>query len=733
MGILFKQESQEFHLYNETISYVMGILPNGHIGQLYYGKRVSTDLSYRYLLEDEYRALTSFVYDDGTSFSLQHTRQEYACYGTTDYGLPAFEIEQIDGSCLSHFEYQTYRILKGKPHLEGLPALYLNQEDEAETLEIELWDKGSQTRLVLSYTVFRGYSVITRQARFEQEGDLPIILNRALSMNLDLPDRDYDWLHLDGSWGRERYVVENPLQNGCQSIYSLKGSSSAEHNPFLALKRPTADEHQGEVLGFSLIYSGNFLAQIDVNAFDKLRVSLGIHPERFSWKLSKGEQFQTPEVVMVYSDAGLNAMSQTFHKVFQKHLVRGYWRDRERPILLNNWEAMSFDFDEEKILDLARQAANVGVEFFVLDDGWFGQRNHEHAGLGDWVTNLEKLPHGLTGIIEQIHQLGMGFGLWIEPEMVNKDSDLFREHSDWILHHPNHSQSHGRFQYTLDLSREEVYQNIYQQLYRLLSDHKIDYVKWDMNRYMTEVFSLMRSADQQNETFHRYILNIYRLYDQLTKAFPKVLFESCSSGGGRFDPGMLYYAPQAWTSDNTDAIERLKIQYGTSMVYPLNSMGCHISASPNQQMGRLTPMETRANVAFFGSFGYELDLSELSKEEYEAIREQIAFYKHYRSVFQFGTFTRLKSPYESDLSAWQVVSEDNETIIVGQYRRLARANIGYQRLRLKGLQADAYYECDHQIYSGSQLMEAGFLIRNKDHVGEAKDFTSRLYILKCLS
>ena len=733
MGILFKQESQEFHLYNDTISYVMGILPNGHIGQLYYGKRVSTEVSYRYLLEDEYRALTSFVYDDGTSFSLQHTRQEYACYGTTDYGLPAFEIEQTDGSCLSHFEYQGHRILKGKTYLEGLPALYLNQEDEAETLEIVLWDKRSQTRLLLSYTIFRDYSVITRQARFEQEGDSPIILNRALSMNLDLPDREYDWLHLDGSWGRERYVVESPLQNGCQSIYSLKGSSSAEYNPFLALKRPTADEHQGEVLGFSLVYSGNFLAQVDVNAFDKVRVSLGIHPERFSWKLGKGDKFQTPEVVMVYSDSGLNGMSQTFHKVFQKHLVRGYWRDRERPILLNNWEAMSFDFDEEKILALAKQAANVGVEFFVLDDGWFGQRNHEHAGLGDWVTNLEKLPHGLTGIIQQIHQLGMGFGLWIEPEMVNKDSNLFREHPDWILHHPNHSQSHGRYQYTLDLSREEVYQNIYQQLYRLLSNHKIDYIKWDMNRYMTEVFSLIRSADQQNETFHRYILNIYRLYEQLTKAFPKVLFESCSSGGGRFDPGMLYYAPQTWTSDNTDAIERLKIQYGTSMVYPLNSMGCHISASPNQQMGRLTPMETRANVAFFGSFGYELDLSELNTEEHKAIKEQIAFYKRYRSVFQFGTFTRLLTPYEKDLSAWQVVSEDEETIIVGQYRRLAKANIGYQRLRLKGLQADAYYECDNQIYSGTQLMEAGFLIRNKDHVGEAKDFTSRLYILKYIS
>ncbi|BDD38003.1 alpha-galactosidase [Streptococcus ruminantium] len=730
MGIIFHQETREFHLYNDFISYVLTVLPNGHIGNLYYGKRVTETASYQYVREDEYRALTSFLVDDGSSFSLQYANPEFACYGTTDYFSPAFELVQKDGSALSHFVYQGHNIYSGRSVLQGLPYLYLDEDSQAESLDIYLVDKKSQTRLVLSYTIFRDYPAVTRSARFEQLGEESIRLNRALSLTLCLPDMDYDWIHLDGAWGRERHVQVSPLHQGCQSIYSLKGASSAEHNPFMALKRPTADEHQGEVLGFALVYSGNFLAQVDVSSFRKVRVSMGIHPERFSWKLEQGEVFQTPEVVMVYSDQGLNGMSQTYHGLFQKHLVRGYWRDQERPVLLNNWEAMNFDFDEEKIISLAKAASDLGVELFVMDDGWFGKRNHDRAGLGDWIVNREKLPSGLTGIIEQIHAMGMQFGLWIEPEMVNKDSNLYQEHPDWILHHPCHSPSHGRHQYTLDLSREEVYQNIYSQLHRLLSEHEIDYIKWDMNRYMTEVYSCTREADRQGEIFHRYILNLYRLYDNLLEAFPKVLFESCSSGGARFDPGMLYYAPQTWTSDDTDAMERLKIQYGTSMVYPLNSMGCHVSACPNQQLGRSTPLATRANVAFFGSFGYELDLFECNQEELEAIREQITFYKTYREVFQQGLFTRLKSPFEGEVTAWQVQSSDEKQVIVGYYRRLTTANLAYDRLRLCDLDAEARYQVDGVTYTGSQLMYTGLSIQHGDHVGENKDFTSWIKVLE---
>lgn len=730
MGIRFNQETKEFHLYNEDFSYIFGVLPNGHLGQLYAGKRVSVDASYGYLLEKVYRPLTSFVYDDETDFTLQHTRQEYACYGTTDFALPAFDIEQADGSRLSHFVYDSHEIISGKPTITGLPHLYLTDDCQAETLEVTLRDKVSETVLVLSYTIFADAPVLSRHARFEQEGEKSIKLHRALSMSFDLPDMDYEWLHLDGAWGRERHLQISPLHQGSQSIYSLKGSSSAEHNPFMALKRPQADEHTGEVWGFSLVYSGNFLGQVDVSSFKETRVSMGIHPHRFTWTLRQGETFQTPEVVMVYSDKGLNGMSQTYHELYRKRLMRGYWKDRARPILLNNWEAMTFNFDEERILTLAEKAAGVGVELFVMDDGWFGKRNHDQAGLGDWTVNYEKLPNGLMGVIKRVHEMGMGFGLWIEPEMVNKDSDLYRAHPDWIFHHPEHTSSHGRHQYTLDLSREEVYQNIHDQLHKLLSEHDLDYIKWDMNRYMTEVYNQTSGLEGQGEIFHRYILNLYRLYDSLTTAFPKVLFESCSSGGGRFDPGMLYYAPQTWTSDNSDAIERLKIQYGTSLVYPLISMGCHVSESPNQQVGRATPVETRGNVAFFGSFGYELDLSTCSLEEQAAIADQIAFYKEHRETFQFGTFTRLHSPFEEERTAWQVISPDGSQVIVGYYLRLYTANIGPERLRLKDLESEALYDLDGVTYRGSQLTQAGLVMDNAYYSDKPKDFTSRLFVLK---
>lgn len=730
MPIYYQEAHQEFHLYNEEISYIMQVLPNGHIGNLYYGKRVDERASYAYLGEREHRPLTSYLADDGSFFSLQQARQEYACYGTTDMGLPAFEVHQEDGCSLSNFVYEQHRVKKGKPRLEGLPHLYLQKEEEGDTLEIQLYDAVSQTRLILSYTIFQREPVVTRHARFEQVGEQAVVLQRALSMSLDLPDSDYEWLHLDGAWGRERHVQTSPLHQGCQSIYSLKGASSAEHNPFLALKRPSADETQGEVLGCALVYSGNFLAQVDVTTFGKTRVSMGIHPERFRWLLKQGETFQTPEVVLVYSQSGLNGMSQTYHRLCQQHVVRGWWREKERPVLLNNWEAMGFNLNEENVLALAKGAADLGVELFVMDDGWFGRRNHDRAGLGDWQVNAEKFPHGLDWLIEQVHGYGMQFGLWIEPEMVNKDSNCYRAHPDWIFHHPSYSTSHGRHQYTLNLAREEVYEALYQQLHQLLTRYKIDYVKWDMNRYMTEVFSMAHPADQQGELFHRYILNLYRLYESLIQAFPHVLFESCSSGGGRFDMGMLYYAPQAWTSDNTDAIERLKIQYGTSMVYPLSSMGCHVSASPNQQVGRQTSLATRGQVAFFGSLGYELDVTACSAEELEEIKEQIAFYKEHRSTFQYGRFTRLRSPFSGERIAWQVAARDGSEIIVGYYRRLVAANLGYDRLHLQDLDEDSLYEIEGKTYYGSQLLYAGLSLPHQDHVGEDRDFTSHLYVVK---
>ncbi|MCR8967770.1 alpha-galactosidase [Streptococcus zalophi] len=730
MAIIFNEKTKEFHLFNDYLSYVICILPNGHIGNLYYGKRVSEKSSYTYLLEKRQRPLTAYVYEDDETFSLQHTRQDYACYGTGDFSQPAFEIISKDGSRLSDFIFDSYRIFDGKLSLKGLPHVYVEKENEAQTLEILLKDTVSKTQLCLSYTIFSDRPVLTRNARFTQLGQEKIRLSRALSMTLDLPDSNYDWIHLDGAWGRERHISINPLHKGIQSIYSLKGSSSSEHNPFIALKRPQTDEHHGEVIGFSLVYSGNFLAQIDVTPFEQTRISMGIHPDGFEWQLNMGEIFQTPEIVMVYSDNGLNGMSQVFHELYSKRLVRGVWRDKKRPILLNNWEAMSFDFNEDKIMALAEKAKSVGVELFVMDDGWFGARNHDYAGLGDWFVNKEKLPSGINGIAKKIHDFGMLFGLWIEPEMVNKDSNLFREHPDWILHHPKRSQSHSRHQFTLDLSREDVYQNIYQQIHRLLSENAIDYIKWDMNRYMTEAFSVYYSKNYQGEIFHRYILNVYRLYEALITDFPHILFESCSSGGGRFDPGMLYYAPQTWTSDNTDAIERLKIQYGTSLVYPLKSMGCHVSDVPNQQVRRLTSLDTRANVAYFGSFGYELDLMKATPDELEKIKKQIKFYQDYQHVFQEGHFTRLLSPFHHDLVAWQVVSKDLKTVIVGIYHLLVEANGVSKRIQLKGLDKESNYLLNEKTYSGSELMSIGIVIKEEELKETYQDFSSHLLILE---
>ena len=559
-----------------------------------------------------------------------------------------------------------------------------------------------------------------------------------MSLSLDLPDRDYVWMQLSGAWSRERYVKERALEQGITAIDSMRGNSSHEHNPFMVLKRRHTDEGMGEAIGFSLIYSGNFRIQAEVDTHDVTRVTAGINPEGFDWKLEVGEAFQTPEAVIVYSDNGLNEMSQTFHKLYAKRLARGYWRDRTRPILNNNWEATYFDFTEDRLVEIAGKAKECGVELFVLDDGWFGARRNDRAGLGDWVANPDLLPNGISGLAERIEQLGIKFGLWIEPEMVNKDSDLYRKHPDWILQTPGRNTSHGRYQYVLDFSRKEIVDHIYEMIAKLLSEAKISYIKWDMNRSITECYSVAYPADRQGEIFHRYILGVYDLYERLTAEFPEVLFESCASGGGRFDPGMLYYAPQGWASDDSDAVERLKIQYGTSMCYPISSIGSHVSVVPNHQVFRNTPLHTRANVAYFGTFGYELDLNKLSNEEIEEVKMQIQFMKEYRQLLQFGTFYRLKSPFEGNETIWMVVSEDQSTVLVGYYRVLNGVNLPYSRVKLQGLDPEKLYEnvlANTENY-GDELMNLGLIttdVTAGEVPGDAEpctDFESRIYILK---
>lgn len=741
MSIVFHEKNRTFHLFNDKISYIMAVLPNGQMGQLYFGKRIHQREDYSYLLEMMARPMGSYVFESDRTLSLEHVKQEYGVYGSTDYRCPAVEILQENGSRISDFCYKSHTVSGGKPKLKGLPATYTESDSEAETLTLVLEDKVTGIELELLYTLFAGSGIIARSARFLNCGKKPVHLLKAMSLCMDLPDHDYDWIQFSGAWARERYPKKRRLETGIQSVGSMRGHSSHEHNPFVILKRPTADEFQGEVIGFSLIYSGNFLAQAEVDTHDTTRVLLGINPEWFDWKLEPGEEFQTPEAVMVYTDRGMNDMSQTFHRLFQKRLARGYWRDRERPILINNWEATYFDFTEEWIVEIAKKAKEQGIELFVLDDGWFGKRTSERAGLGDWKANPERLPEGITGLAQRIEALGMKFGLWFEPEMVNKDSDLYREHPDWILSVPERRQSQGRYQYVLDFSRKEVVDYIYDRMAEILGSGKVSYVKWDMNRSITECWSAALPADRQGEVFHRYILGVYDLYDRLNTAFPEVLFESCASGGGRFDPGLLYYAPQGWASDDTDAAERLKIQYGTSYCYPISSIGAHVSASPNHQIMRSTPLYTRANVACFGTFGYELDLNRLTAEEQEEVKRQTAFMKKYRSVLQFGSFYRLESPFEGNVTAWMSVSGDRKTAVVGWYRTLNGINMGYTRVKLRGLEPDSVYRVSEDgvlrgEYYGDELMNVGLVTSDADS-GEllpgmrpSCDFDSRIFVLE---
>ncbi|RUR38804.1 alpha-galactosidase [Clostridium perfringens] len=733
MPIIFHKELKEFHLYNKEISYIIHILPNGHVGNLYFGKKIDPYKTYNHLFEGIYRPLAAYVYEGDNKFSLQNTRQEYPTFGLSDFRKGAFLIKQENGSEISDFKYESHKIIEGKLKLKGLPQTYVENKEDATTLEITLLDEVIKSKLKLYFTIFEDRAVITRSASFLNLSDKTINIEKAMSFNLDLPDSNYNMIQLNGAWGRERHVHDRSIKEGTQGFYSLKGASSAEFNPFLALRRRNTDEFSGEVIGFSLVYSGNFMAEVDVDTYNQTRIMMGIHPDRFSWPLNLNEEFYTPEVVIVYSDKGLNYMSQVYHSLYRECLMRGKWKNSVRPILLNSWEALSFSIDEEKIKELATNASKLGVELFVLDDGWFGKRNNDNAGLGDWIVNKEKFHNGLNEIIEYINKLGMNFGIWIEPEMVNKDSELYRSHPDWIIHDPNRKPSHTRNQYTLDFSRDEVVDHIYNQIEKLLSDYNISYVKWDMNRYITECYSKDKEANLQGTVYHKYILNVYKLYDKLTARFPNILFESCSSGGARFDPGMLYYAPQTWTSDNTDAMERIKIQYGSSLVYPLISMGSHVSESPNQQVFRETALETRANVAYFGNLGYELDVNKLSDDEKEEIKKQIQFYKENREVFQFGEFYRIKNPYNNNISAWMVKSSDEKTIILGCYKLLNHANEGQERVKLFGLDKDRDYKLNYPYekeFKGDELMNVGISMNDDYFCNNGNDFSSVLYLLR---
>ena len=744
MAIVFHEQGREFHLFNDRVSYIICILPNGQIGQLYYGAKVRDRETFSYLQEGSCRPISSWPMKEFPNFSLEFTRQEYPSFGTSDFRQPALELVMENGSHISDFSYVGHQILAGKPDLKDLPHAYVEDSSEADTLEILLRDALTGMELTLTYTIYQNMAAIARSARFENQGSQTLRLERAMSCCVDLPDYDYEWMQFSGAWARERAPKVRKLEMGVTAIESMRGHSSSQENPFVILKRSNTTEDAGQAYGFSFVYSGNFLASAEVDTFGVTRFTMGINPRQFSWKMPPGEVFQTPEVLMTYSADGLNGLSHQIHTLLRTRVARGPWRDQPRPVLLNNWEATGMEFTQEDVLKIARKGAEVGVELFVLDDGWFGKRT-EFSGLGDWVVDKSKLPGGVAGLSAEIQKLGLKFGIWIEPEMVNEDSDLYRKHPEYVLCTPERRKSLGRNQLVLDFSNPEVVDCVYQMLIRQFDGAGISYIKWDMNRSITECYSSYWPADQQGEVYHRYILGVYHLYELLLARYPGLLFESCASGGCRFDAGMLYYAPQAWCSDDTDAIQRVSIQYGSSYGYPISSWGAHVSECPNQQLGRTTPLETRANVAYFGAFGYEMDLNALEEEEIETVKRQVSFMKEHRELIQFGHFYRLMSPYAGNRAAWMVVSEDQKEAIVGVYQLMNTVNAGFMQIRLQGLNPAFDYAIDGRLVrGGDELMQFGlmpqdsaahpmsFLFEPDKEVELSGDYDSRLYLLKAV-
>lgn len=736
MSIHVTPENLLFHLQTANTSYVFHVIEDGSLGQLYYGPKIPIKDDYINLNTREEHDCTNTRTDEDVEFQAELLKQEYASLGKGDYRYPAFQVTYPNGSRISEFKYQSYTITDGKERLNGLPSTFADDSGDSQTLTITLQD--GDLVLKLHYTIFSDEDVIVRSATFINHGET-VYLNRAMSAQLDLPDDNYDLLQFAGSWARERHLYRNHLRPGMQSISSLRTASSHQENPFFILARPHTDNNQGAAFGFNFVYSGNFLDAVEVDQFDTTRILIGINPDEFGWKLTNDQSFQTPEAIMTYTDHGLNALSQQLSTFYAQHLVNPHFAHQERPILINNWEATFMDFTEEKLMPIVKRAQELGIEMFVLDDGWFGHRDDDRSSLGDWFVDEKKFDHGIAGFAKQVHDLGMKFGLWFEPEMISLDSKLYETHPDWMIKTPGRGQTPGRHQFVLDMSRQEVVDYLFAHMSKIIQDAKLDYIKWDMNRNITEMYGAALPADQQLEFSHRYILGVYDLYDRLTKAFPDVLFESCASGGGRFDLGMMYYAPQAWCSDDTDAVERLKIQDGTSYGYSPSMWGAHVSAVPNDQVGRLTSIDTRAKVAYFGAFGYELDITKLSETEQATIKQQVAFYKQYRKLFQFGKFYRLETPDTNDnVYDWETVSDDQKTAIGMRYQVLNGPNPAYIRYYFKGLDPQQKYTVNdsQEVFSGAELMNAGYFVpRVMNRLESPKkpaDFHADMFIVKAI-
>lgn len=711
MAISFDETKRIFKLDTSDTTYAVAIHDAGYLLHLYYGPYLPDNNLSSMLYRGSFPSFNpENPHYVGTAFTTDLAPSEYSCNGTGDFRISALQIRNANGDISTDIRYVSHRIMKDKPALCGLPSLR-SESGDTETLEITARDDVTGAVVKLLYTVYQDLPVMTRSVIVENTSGEAMDLERVYSTCLELSSMDYDMVHLYGQWGKERTVTERPLAHGLQAIASKRGSSSHNHNPFLALKHHDATEENGEVYGINLIYSGNFSIDVEVDARNTTRLIAGINPADFTWHLDPGESFTSPEAVMVYTDKGIGEMSRIFHRTYMKHLIKSPWRDIERPVLINSWEAAFFDFDDDKLVAFAHEAAKMGVDMLVMDDGWFGVRNSDNCSLGDWYVNESKLKGGLSKLIERVNAEGLKFGIWYEPEMISPNSDLFRAHPDWCLHVKGRENSLARMQYVLDMSREDVRDNIFEQMSQVLKNNKIDYVKWDFNRNLTEAGSALLPANRQKEIVHRFVLGTYDLMNRFVTAFPNILFENCSGGGGRFDAGMLYYSPQIWCSDNTDAIERLTIQFGTSMCYPVSTFGAHVSANPR------TSLQTRANVAMCGTFGYELDPRKLTDEEKETVRCQIRDYRKYNQLIRHGDLYRLIAPTDDFFRcAWQFVSQDkNETLVTSVIMR--RPETEFFILRVRGLDPEKLYtDTDTgEVYSGALLMNAGINLTGMLH------------------
>ena len=724
MGIVYSKSDRTFTIQTKNTTYQMQVDPYGFLLHLYYGKK--TDGSCMdYLLTYYDRGFSGNPFDagDDRTYSMDALPQEYPSYGTGDYRSTALIVENADGSTACDLRYRSHHIFNGKYKIPGLPAVYAD-ETESQTLEIVMEDAVTGVEVTLQYGVLPDYDVITRSEKIVYRSEGKICIRKAQSACLDFVQGKYDLLTFYGRHAMERTMQREPVTHGSHVIGSVRGTSSHQYNPMMILADENTTDQYGNCYAMSFVYSGNFKGETLKDQFGQTRALMGLQDEMFSYPLTEGETFYTPEVLLTFSGSGMNLLSQNLHRCIRQHICRGKYKESVRPVLVNSWEASYFDFDGDTLYELAKEAKHAGIDMLVLDDGWFGKRDDDNSGLGDWFVNEKKLGGTLGDLIKKINDLGVKFGIWVEPEMISEDSDLYREHPDWALTIPGRNPVHARNQLVLDFSRKEVVDHIFDQICKVLDQGNIEYVKWDMNRSLMDVFS--RGTEDQGRVMYDYVLGLYDFLERIVTRYPDLLIEGCSGGGGRFDAGMMYYTPQIWCSDNTDALDRLQIQYGTSFGYPVSAVGSHVSAVPNHQTGRITSLHTRGVVAMAGTFGYELNLGKLSEEEKQEIRLQVEEYRKFAPLIQTGLYYRLSDPAREEYAAWAFVSEDQKEVLLNVVLQEIHGNMTVNYVKLQGLKCSAIYRDTEtgKIYNGAALMEAG--IPMPVEMGEFKAYQMHL-------